>query len=205
MKSMLKTSAIRFAMIFGLAMTVTVQALAGGGAPRLTFKPVPSTKKVSMVLEGLATKATLQVRDAKGQVLMTERIKNVKSFERILSLENLDAGAYLIVLATPMQDILQPLEITENGLVINEAKQKAYFAPAVRVNGKIVDINLLNSRISDVELMLFDSNGQPVYKENLQNIIKVQKRLNMTELPAGLYTLKVVTPYKAYYRDVSIK
>ena len=205
MKGM-KKMIITHSMNVLLLLLLTVPVLANGGdAPRVQFNHIESTKKVSLVLEGLSSEAEIEVRANDGAILMAERLRGQASVERLLNLEALPAGRYLIVVATPLRDILQPVVISPEGMVLNQGLRRTYFAPAIRTHDRSVDVTLLNGRVANVELTLLNNRGEAVYQEEMGNVVQVQKRLNLDQLPRGLYTLKVRTPYKAYYKDIVLR
>lgn len=186
-----------------LSIVLFVSAVAFAAAPIVTVTPGFS-KKVNVTVEQLAAPASIWVVNADGTVLLEEKTSSEK-FAKIFNLELLPAGEYKVIINTDRKEIIQPLTLKSDAVVINDTKREEYFAPFIRLREDAVDVMLLNNRLSDVNVAILDEQGGTVYEEDINNVLKVEKRYALSDLKKGNYTVRVSTPHKDYYQAVAVK
>jgi len=192
------------AIILNVLFLVASATLASAGtSPLIQITESANTKKVSVVLEGLSAPATITIEDANGEVLIEEKAKG--KFAKSFNLNRLPQGEYRLVVNTGMVETVQPLSLTKEIVVLTEAARYEVYAPAINVNENFVDLSFLNNRFGNVYVVFLDKNGDVVYEENIQNALKVEKRYDLSRLPKGDYSVRVVVGRGDYTTAVALR
>ena len=186
-----------------LSVVLFVSAVAFASTPIVTITP-GNAKKVSVVVEQLASPATVWLVNANGTILLEEKTTSEK-FARVFNLELLPAGEYKVVVNTERKEIVQPLTLQQNAVVVKETRREEHFAPFIRIREGAIDVMLLNNRLTNVSVAILDEQGGTVFQENMENVLKVEKRYTLNDLSKGNYTVRVSTPRKDYYHAVAVK
>ncbi|MDX1665889.1 MAG: hypothetical protein R3350_01610 [Saprospiraceae bacterium] len=202
----MKTIIIRHLLnLFFLLATATFGLASVASIPSVSIEKLGYGKKVSIVVEDVHSGAAFAVRDEEGVVLLRQKALKKGTFSRIINLDRLPEGNYELVISTRTKEVVQPFQIENGDLEINEKLRQQFFAPTVRMAGDFLDVNHLNQRIGDVELTLMDKSGEVVFTDQIDNVLTVERRYRLTQFKPGAYRLKINTPYKAYYEDLKIK
>lgn len=175
-----------------------------GGMPRIEIRESASAKKVSVELEKLNAPATITIEDASGNLLIEERVSG-KSFAKTFNLNKLENGDYSLVINTGLIQTIQPLTLTDAVLVLDDAKRQEVYAPIINVGDDYVDLSFLNKRMGNVFVVFLNENEEVVYQENISNALKVEKRYNLSRLPKGDYSVKVLVGNGDFYKTVALR
>jgi hypothetical protein len=175
-----------------------------GGMPRIEIRESASAKKVSVELEKLNAPATISIEDAGGNLLMEERASG-KSFAKTFNLSKLENGDYTLTINTGLIQTIQPLTLTDAVLVLDGTKRQEVYAPIINVGDDYVDLSFLNKRMGNVFVVFLDENEEVVYQENISNALKVEKRYNLSRLPKGDYSVKVIVGNGDFYKAVALR
>ena len=112
----------------------------------------------------------------------------------------------LTVIATARQEIMQPLHLTGNTVMVDLAERKTYLVPTIKVGDNYVDVMWLNSRVADMSVSFIDSRGgKTVFRDDLKDKIRVEKRYNLSNLDRGSYTVVVSTPDHTHYERLIVE
>lgn len=169
--------------------------------PTVDIASIGVSKKVKITINNLKSDATLAITDQAGGILITESIEK-GTFGKIYNLELLPDGLYTIGIATTMKEIEQPFRIEQEAIIINTAQKRERLLPFVRLDQKIINVSMLNSRVTDVTVKIKNDAGDVLLTENLGYVVKVEKRYNLAALDRGRYQVIIETPDRTYYRDV---
>lgn len=186
-----------------MSVVLFVSAVASAANPTVTIAAGYS-KRVSVIVEQLAAPASVWVVNAEGVVLLEEKTSGVK-FAKLFNLELLPAGEYKVIVSTERKEIIQPLTLQGNAVVINDNKREEYFTPYIRLREGAVDVMMFNNRLADVSVVIYNDQGNAVYEDTMENVLKVEKRYSLNDLEKGSYTVRVSTPRKDYYQAVAVK
>lgn len=181
-------------------------ALANMDIPSIKISPY-GISKLSLVMDGMsmATEATISLEDERGYVLLSEKVKKTSSFGKIFNLQNLPEGKYTLNINTQTRKTIQPIQLIEGNIIIDESKRKVVFHPVIRQNGNHLDISWLANRISSVKVTIQHNSGATVFEDKIQNVIKAEKRYNIAQLGEGAYTVIVKTPYDNYTKEIIVQ
>lgn len=199
MKDILKTTArlVLLSVLFVLPLAMQAK----DDNPFISINTIGSEKKVSLVLKNLRTPTTIRLESALEGILLEEEITNLE-YSRVLNLNELSAGNYKLVVSTGVRETEQPIAITRTGLTLNINDRKEFFAPVVRMNGSLLDVSLLNNNLTTLKLRIEDAEGVLVYEDQASNVVKVEKRYNLSKLPAGEYTVVLNVGDKSYVKTI---
>lgn len=199
MKDILKTTARLVLLSVLFVMPLAMQAKFDN--PFISINTIGSEKKVSLVLKNLKTPTTIRLESALEGVLLEEEITNAE-YARVLNLNELSTGNYKLVVSTGVRETEQPISITRTGLSLNIGDRREFFAPVVRMNGSLLDVSLLNSSLTNLKLRIEDAEGVLVYEDETRNVVKVEKRYNLSKLPVGEYTVVLNVGDKSYVKTI---
>jgi hypothetical protein len=199
MKDILKTTArlVLLSVLFVLPLAMQAK----DDNPFISINTIGSEKKVSLVLKNLRTPTTIRLESAVEGVLLEEEITNAE-YARVLNLNELSTGNYKLVVSTGVRETEQPISITRTGLSLNIGDRREFFAPVVRMNGSLLDVSLLNSNLTTLKLRIEDAEGILVYEDEARNVVKVEKRYNLSKLPVGEYTVVLNVGDKSYVKTI---
>lgn len=199
MKDFLKTTT-RFALL--LVLFVLPKAMqAKDDNPFISINSIGSEKKVSLVLKNLKTPTTIRLESALEGVLLEEEVTN-SEYARVLNLNELSAGNYKLTVSTGTRETEQPMAITRTGLSLNINERKQFYAPTIKANGNLVDVSLLNNQLTSLKMKIEDAEGILVFEDEVRNVVKLEKRYNLSKLPAGEYTIIILVGEKSYLKTI---
>lgn len=147
-------------------------------------------------------KVTLEGND--GTVLFTEEVSKVGRFAKKLNLSQLESGSYKLIVRKNLTKTIQPFDLTDTGVQLNENERKEKFLPAIFQRGNMVDVNCLASNYTNVYVRIYDNEGRLVFENANYVVFQVQKRYNLSNLPAGAYVVEVVAGDEIQYATINL-
>lgn len=171
---------------------------------KVDIKAIPGTQKVSVSLEGLKGETMIQLKD-ENEVLLLQQVTTDPAVLKILDLSALIEGKYDLLVTTGHREIVQPILMEGKNVSAPQERRKVFFSPVVHVNGSSVDVSWFNGQIADMKVRITDLNGSIIYSEDINNVVKVEKRYNLENVLRGEYVIVIDTPRKTYYENVKIK
>lgn len=202
----MKKGIAKLTVFFLFFFTTTLLMANTGTNPGIEIKAMTLVPKVSVSLNDLDGAAEMRLLDAAGNVLINEKIENQPAVRKVLNLENLESGEYSLIIATSRQEIMQPLHLTGTTVLADATKRKTYLVPTIKVGDNYVDVMWLNSRVADMSVSFIDSRGgKTVFRDELKDKIKVEKRYNLSNLDRGSYTVVVSTPDHTHYERLIVE
>lgn len=196
---------IKCVLTFSYCMVFVANILTAATFPSIEITKADYEKKISFLAEGLSGEATLNLLDIKGFTLFTQSSTGQAAFGKILDMKALPDGKYVIEFVTATQEVLQPFTIQSDRISLFTEDQVTRFVPIVKTSEQFIDVSLLNNQIATVEVEINRDNGSLVYEEKVKNVLKVQRRYDMSKMEAGLYRVKITTPTKIYFKEVNYK
>ena len=173
--------------------------------PDVVIERLNYGKKVSVEINNLKSEADISLVDELGKKLFETRVlANGTRAVKIFNLEQLPAGDYRFVVATQSKETLQPFVITDDEVQIRYDKRQVYLVPSIRVGNDYVDVSWLNSNISDLNVVINTPDGETVFEDDMANVLKVERRYNVSNLERGEYMVVVTTPYRTHYQRLNL-
>lgn len=193
-------------MIFGAMMIFFTNILLAtpSAIPSIEVAPIGVSKKIKVVLRDLKQATKIELTTENGSVLISEQT-NSPSFAKLYNLELLSEGNYILRILNAQREIEQPIEINRNEVLVNVLSRRDFFLPTVFLDQKIVNVMLLNQRLTDVTVMLKDAYGDILFTEKIGAVFKLEKRYDIAALDRGNYQVVIATSEKTYYHDIRKK
>ena len=188
-----------------LLLSVTSMMAANDNLPSITLKNIPAEKKFSLSIDGLKETAEIILTDIDGQVLLSQDTEGKKAFAKVFNLSELPSGDYFLTVRTSLRETVQPIALTKTEVLVYPERKREFYSPVIRVEKQHVDVSLFNGRIGNVTVNILDNNNERVFQEKLENVLVVEKRYNLNQLPWGRYTIEVVTGSNTYYKAFSVR
>lgn len=123
-----------------------------------------------------------------GVTVFSETLKQFKP-SRKYNLKYLSTGSYNVQLSDDYKTITYTISVNDTDVVINE-DENVVFKPFIKQTKDAIDINIL-SLGNEVNITLIDENGNEIFNEKRENEKTISKRLNISELDNGQYTVSV--------------
>lgn len=163
-------------------------------------------KQVMVEITGFAGPVSLHLKAEKGEVLVEETVPLGAAYAKVFNLSQLPTGRYELYVGSETRDVVQPLLVTAADVILHEEQRREYFAPTVLLRDRNLDINWFNTRIAgQVEVAILDHAGTLVFRDDIKNVFRLERRYRLELLPRGQYTLRLITPHKTYYQNIELK
>lgn len=199
MKDLIKKITLAVALL-GL----NLMAFANGSNPDIRIVKMDNARKFVLELDNIdAGATTVTLYDAYGVALLQEGVDK-NHYGKIFNMSDLPSGKYELVITTHNRDIVQPIDLTFEGVDMDINKRTVYFAPTILTNKTKLDVSYFRGKMTDVEIAIYDQKNTLVFEEDFDNVIKVERRYNLDSLPKGDYNVVVTTDFKSYYQTVAI-
>ena len=195
---------IKCVLTFSCCMAFAVNILSAATFPSIEITKANYEKKISFSAEGITGKATLNLFDKAGVNLYTQLIADQSNYAKILDIEALPDGNYVIEFVTETNEVLQPFVIKSDRIQLFTEDQTIRFVPVVKQTEQFIDLSFSNDQIGTIEIEINRANGSLVHEERVKNVLKVERRFDMSKMEAGTYIVKVATSAKTYYREVQL-
>ncbi len=179
---------------FLLTIAILGMACFTTNAENVTGLSLRVTKQHSLVLSLnniCNNPVQITLKDKVGETLHNEIIKQNDLISRVYNLKNLSFGDYSIVITFSDQIKIQPIEIGINGVALSNSEMQTMFNPVFDQHNEFLDLSMLNLSNNEVQLILKDNDGRAVYSECVTELGSIQRRLNLSNLAKGSYTLTV--------------
>ncbi len=195
------------AMILLLLPLLTMgAAIPNNASPVLTVSALSGTQKMAIRLTGLHTNGQLQVTDTEGGVLYEETVAEGSNYQKVLNLQGLSPGQYTLTIATHREAIVQPFTIARTGLYCDPVACRTYMAPEIKLEGRSLEVNWLLSGREKVQFQLQLTTGEVLYENYIAaGDQRLERRFNLSSLPAGQYILVLSQQGKSWTNDISLQ
>jgi hypothetical protein len=125
-------------------------------------------------------------------ILLTETVKDVKSFTKRYNVSRLYDGSYKMIITKKTVRTVQPFSIEKGIVKMSNLDKKEKFLPTLTFNNGKLDVNVLLGNYSNIVVKLFDNEGREVMTDNHYAEFKLNKRYDLVKLPTGVYVAQVM-------------
>jgi hypothetical protein len=203
MKDFLKTVVSSMALAIALALPMTLAAY-DGSFPLISINKVDGEKRFSLVMKDLKAPTTLRLGNNSQGTLLEEQVDG-SDYAKIFSLRDLEIGVYILSIETGVREIEQTIVVKADDIEISPRARREFYAPTIKATEDHVDLMHFNSELTNLEVEIQDNEGRKMFFEELNNVVKVEKRYNLSKLPKGQYTFIVSTSNKTYMQEITVK
>ncbi len=158
-----------------------------------------------MSVQDLKEAATVLMRDDQGVILFEATTPEKGSFTKTFDLKELPMGTYYVSVRTSLSERVQPVEKTRLGIEVNTSRSREFFTPTIKAGRGHVDVSLFNGKVADVGISIFDNDNHLLLREELENVVLVEKRFSTEKLPFGRYYIVVEAPNKTYTKAFDVR
>lgn len=147
----------------------------------------------------------IRIKNQFGQVLYAETVENVNGILKNFDLSHLESGRYKIELENDLNIEEFPITITWDSVTVAEKQFNTIHKPFVKLkeNG-IVDFNYLNLKSNNTSVLITNSKGNVIYKENLGNQSGIEKRFDISSLEKGEYQIMVQSGDRNFKHSIAL-
>jgi hypothetical protein len=172
-------------------------------APKSATLDVVSNEK-SIVLNSSTVSEetkTFTITDQSGAILFTDIIEKNKKRVKY-DLKRLPNGDYSIKIAGNNSIEFYQATISDNDVSLTNAK--TYFRPAIQQSENNIVVSSINLNDEDLQVSIYDSSHELIYKSNEQRTGNFQKTYNLKQLAEGEYNVIVSTDYFSNSMEISL-
>jgi hypothetical protein len=170
---------------------------------KISIKAIENSKTVVVSLTNSASgEMTVSLEDAFGANFVSDKVKSKMHFAKRYNLSQLEAGKYRLVVVKNSVKTIQPFELTNRAIVLNELERKDKFLPSVSQKDKKMDVNVLLGNYSNIIVTMFNNEGQKVFEDKNYVILTLNKRYDLSKVMAGTYIVEVVAGDETQYFTV---
>jgi hypothetical protein len=176
-----------------ILLFMAVCTFAGNTNPLANISKTGSESFILNLKKSGVKKVNVRIMDNDGNTLLTQRINTKKKEAVKYNMSELPSGKYSIIVEDKQRLVKHEVVLHENTQRIDVLDAKTIYKP-VFINGKqFVDLNMLQTNDSAIKVSITDTSGITVFSETIESTGSIQKRYNVSKMPAGSYTIQVVT------------
>lgn len=166
---------------------------------------IENSKTVMVTLNNTSNgDVTVSLEDAFGANFATDKIKPTARFAKKYNLAQLEAGNYRLVVTKNFVKTIQPFELTNRDIVLNELERKEKFLPSIKQSGKMLDVNVLLGNYSNIMVKIYGNEGLVSFEDKNYVVLTLHKRYDLAKLPAGNYIVEVLAGDETQYFNINL-
>ena len=171
----------------------------------INITAIENSKTVVVTLNNTATgEMTVVLQDASGNTFTTDKVKSNAHFAKKYNLSQLEMGNYRLVVTKNAIKTIQPFELTNKNVVLNELDRKEKFLPTVTLKNGKLDVNVLLSNYANINVKVLNNEGTPIFSDKNYVVFTLNKRYDMSKLPSGTYIVEVLAGDATEYFTVKL-
>ena len=136
--------------------------------------------------------AELILKDEQGEIVFKDFVSHKDNYTKILDFKNLPQGDYTFILDKQFSISTSVIKKKEENIEIDPESFNLIFKPLYRNDKGRVLLYLANPEENKVEIKIFDKFGVLVGEIKCKDVV-VKRTLDFSEVPAGIYTVKIKT------------
>lgn len=205
MTKILKMNAFRLLLALTMLAGLQVSAIAAD-FPVLKVTVLGADQKIALTIEGLDNDARLTLIDAEGVVLHAEEVSATALYRKLLNLRSLPSGAYKLLLESSTQEVVQPFQISDTGVICRPEDCRRVFAPSFKLEGRSLDLSLLSQEGGEVQLSLVNEAGFVVYESAFTTTThKLERRFDLRRLAAAEYVVYLTYGGRTWTKTIVVE
>lgn len=167
---------------------------------------IENSKTLIVTLANTATgELTVSLEDAYGEKFATDKVKSSAYFAKRYNLTQLEAGKYRLVVTKNLIKTIQPFELTNRNILLNELERKDKFLPTVSQKDKKLDVNVLLGNYSNIIVSMYSTDGFKAFEDKNYVVLTLNKRYDLSKVPVGTYIVEVVAGDETQYFTITLE
>lgn len=185
-------------------VAISIVSFANGTKPNIKVETV-GAKTVTLNTSGFGFGETqIKLRDDKGSVLHSEKVSGREEYLKNFDLSSLKMGTYYFEVENEMSFATIPVELSKVSTYVLNADKVVILKPVIRRNGNFLDILLPSETPATIEVAIYDSNANRVFREKVKDCSEI-RRYDISRLTEGDYRIKLNTNGKEFIQFVAVK
>lgn len=169
---------------------VMFASLAQAGTPKANLRvQVLDQDKIKIITSSASGEIKVLLKDVTDRPVFEEQV-NTRQYARVLDLSHLPTGQY--TLETMDNSRLEKISIMLTGDEIRVASDAVVYLPTFRLNQESLYVSLFPNQ-GKATVIIRDANAKKLVTKKLDTSQEQGKIFNFEQMPAGKYTVTVVT------------
>lgn len=161
--------------------------------------------KLYLTLDHVSAETTVRIHDGEGVTWLQEAIGMTGPFKKVFDLESLPLGSYTLTIKSLTREIVQPITLSEQEVIMDETKRKEFFQATMFQKRQNVHLSLMNPTNSDISMFIMDHMGRRVYQDAIKGQKVIDKDYNLKYLPGGSYTVVVDNAHEVFTKRIVLR
>ena len=160
--------------------------------------------KLYLSLENVSEQTSIRILDAKEFTWIEEKVTVSGQFKKVFDLGTLPIGSYNLIIKSNFKEIVQPLSISSEELIMDESKRTEYFQANLLQKRGNLKLSLLNPTNSEVRIIVINMQGRKVFQESIKDQQVIDVNYNLKQLPKGYYTIIVDNAHEVLTKRINL-
>jgi hypothetical protein len=143
--------------------------------------------------------------DQDNKVVFEDRVLKLVNLGKIYDLSALEDGRYTLKMETKFREVNKEINLFGGDVAMNDGSQRFFAIPAIDLGNGFFDVKFNSTRIANLDIAILDRNGKEVFEDKIGGVVAVNKRYQISSMDRGEYTIKVTTPDKVFYKELSLR
>lgn len=181
-----------------LIVTVLVTMVVGAKELENDFSlGLIDSKLIDLSLNNSDGSLTVSVKDSDDQVLYSEQYKG-SHFSKKYDLNTLPTGNYYFEIEGETKIELMNFTVNDKNVEFSNEIDTVYYKPVVRRENDLIYVSKVSLEKEPFIIALYNEDDNVLYKEELEGIINIGKKLNISNLEKGTYRLVMISNGKRF-------
>lgn len=143
--------------------------------------------------------------DQDNKVVFEDRVLKLVNLGKVYDLSALEDGRYTLKMETKFREVSKEINLYGSEVAMNDGSQRFFAIPAIDLGNGFFDVKFNSTRIANLDIAILDRNGKEVFEDKIGGVVAVNKRYQISSMDRGEYTIKVTTPDKVFYKELSLR
>jgi hypothetical protein len=203
----------RLSLILALAVSMFTTTLKAEDVERMftvegtniRITAIENSKTVMVTFSNTSKgEVTVALEDVYGARFASDNVKSSERFAKKYNLSQLEAGKYRLVVTKNFIKTVQPFELTNNNIVLNELERKEKFLPSIKLKGNMLDVNVLLGNYSNIIVKVYSNDGLVSFEDKNYVVLTLHKRFDLSRLASGTYIVEVLAGDETQYYSINL-
>ena len=148
-------------------------------------------KMLAISLTEVSQGEIIHIKDFKGEVLFSEKLKKSETYTKVFSFSTLPFGLYFVESRDNEKVQVSPVVVNKDGVALVDKAMKTYLTPKVSVKGDILNVSIRNYNKVNVAISIYDNAGTLLNKTKGNTNTLVFGNYNISELKSETEKLTI--------------